>query len=79
MILLKNGGEIVEFYKANSLSERAKFRCSEGHEWETRIGRVIGNEKSWCRKCKLKQAGLNKLVYSFDEYNKKAEKLIILE
>jgi hypothetical protein len=73
MILLKNGGEIVEFYKANSLSERAKFRCSEGHEWETRIGRVIGNEKSWCRKCKLKQAGLNKLVYSFDEYNKKAE------
>jgi len=71
-IVVEKGGNIIDYNRTDILTARARFECSEGHEWETRIGRVL-KENSWCRKCKAKKAGLNKVEFTLKDYHKKAK------
>lgn len=48
------GGECLSSEYKNQRS-RLRFRCREGHEWETMAGHIV-NSKSWCSVCRR---GLN--------------------
>lgn len=50
-----NGGECLdELYLGTH--RRHRFRCSEGHEWATRAGRVL--QGSWCARCGIERQRL---------------------
>lgn len=55
-------GTIICINRTDIITARATFRCKKGHQWETRLERII-KDKSWCRWCAqdLKKPSLENL------------------
>lgn len=49
-IAATKGGSLLSSQDKFLISDSAKWRCSNGHEWTTKIANVFSN-KSWCPEC----------------------------
>ncbi len=72
-IAIKNGGECLSDHYVNN-RELLRFRCAEGHEWETCF--KIINHGSWCPICTLGGTVSDKMIRSQEIALKRGGKLL---